>query len=289
MTRPEPSDVPRPASFSRSGLWFDVREGGPVAGPPAVLLHGFPQFSCCWDRLAPLLHERGLRTLAPDQRGYSAGARPSAIRAYRLGELVADLIALLDARDLPRVHLVGHDWGAAVVWAAAATHPERVTSVTALSVPPGRAFLRALTSSRQLLRSWYVAAFQLPALPERLLTIRAAAPLAAALIHTGQEPALARRDAAALADPVALGAALNWYRALPLARVGGPAAPMRVPALYVWGDHDPAVGRQAARLAAGAVAGPFRFVRLPGAGHWLPEAEPERVAVLVAEQVGQWE
>ncbi|MCX6472027.1 alpha/beta fold hydrolase, partial [Rhodococcus sp. (in: high G+C Gram-positive bacteria)] len=106
----------RLTSYSRSGLTFDVRDEGPADGPVVVLLHGFPQDSRSWDHLAPLLHARGFRTVAPDQRGYSPGARPKARWAYRGSELAADTVALIDALAVGKVHLVGHDWGAAVAW-----------------------------------------------------------------------------------------------------------------------------------------------------------------------------
>jgi alpha-beta hydrolase superfamily lysophospholipase len=84
-----------------------------------VLLHGFPQSTACWIRVAETLAAARYRMLAPDQRGYPAGARPAAVRAYRMPELVADVLALAEAA---RFHLVGHDWGGAVAWALAGRH-----------------------------------------------------------------------------------------------------------------------------------------------------------------------
>lgn len=104
----------RTTTFSRDGLTFDVTDTGPLGGEVVVLLHGFPTDRSSWDRVARRLHEVGLRTLAPDQRGYSPGASPSGLDAYRLDELVADVLALVDASGRERVHLVGHDWGGAL-------------------------------------------------------------------------------------------------------------------------------------------------------------------------------
>src|SRR4051794_39933297 len=120
--------------FARAGLTFDLRDGGPADGQPVVLLHGFPQDSTCWADVEPALHAAGLRTLAPDQRGYSPGARPPGRSAYRITEPAADVLALLDEAGLASAHIVGHDWGAAVAWALAGRHPERVRSLTVLSV-----------------------------------------------------------------------------------------------------------------------------------------------------------
>ncbi len=129
----------RITTFSRDGLRFDVTDEGPLGGDVVVLLHGFPTDRTSWDRVAARLHEAGLRTLAPDQRGYSPGARPSDRDAYRLDELVADVLALIDASGRERVHLVGHDWGGALAWLVAGNHPTRIASLTVLSTPaPGR-------------------------------------------------------------------------------------------------------------------------------------------------------
>src|SRR3954463_14957615 len=156
-------------SFRRGDLTFDVRDAGPADGTPVVLLHGFPQDSSSFDRLTPALHSAGLRTLAPDQRGYSPGARPSGRAAYRMRELTADVLALLDAAELGSAHVVGHDWGGIVGWALAAWHPERGRTLTAVSVPHPAAMARAFVTSDQALRSWYMGLFQLPVLPEQLL------------------------------------------------------------------------------------------------------------------------
>jgi pimeloyl-ACP methyl ester carboxylesterase len=68
--------------YRHDGLTFDIRDEGPLDGDPVVLLHGFPERSTCWRDVAPLLHAQGLRTYAPDQRGYSPGARPPRRRDY---------------------------------------------------------------------------------------------------------------------------------------------------------------------------------------------------------------
>ena len=153
--------------FSAGGLDFDARVEGDPAGETVVLLHGFPQRAAAWDAVWPPLVAAGYRVAMPDQRGYSPGARPAGRRAYRMEELVGDLAALLDALGVERAHLVGHDWGGAVAWAAAGTLPERLRTVTAVSTPHPRAFVAALATSRQALRARYFAFFQLPLVPER--------------------------------------------------------------------------------------------------------------------------
>src|SRR5688572_12214645 len=149
-------------SYRRDGLQFDVTDVGPRNGPAVVCLHGFPQDRTSYDVVAPILAEHGMRVLAPDQRGYSPGARPDGRAAYALRELVADVLALLDAAGIDSAHVVGHDWGGAVAWALAGRHPDRVRSVTALSTPHPGAMKGAALRSSQGLRSAYMAVFQLP-------------------------------------------------------------------------------------------------------------------------------
>jgi pimeloyl-ACP methyl ester carboxylesterase len=258
-------------TYQRSGLTFDVRDRGPAAGEPVLLLHGFPQDSSCWRLVEPLLHAAGLRTLAPDQRGYSPGARPRRRADYRGRELVGDVLALLDAAGLDSAHVVGHDWGGAVAWQLAGLHPARVRSLTVLSTPHPRALAAALRG-RQARKSLYMLFFQLPVIPELILSRR----LEAVLLRTGLPADFAHSSAARMAEPGALTAALNWYRAIPLGR-GEPQPHCGVRTSYLWGNQDPFLGRRAAELTAGYVRAPYRFIELPAA-HWLPETRPSQVA-----------
>lgn len=140
-------------SFTRAGLTFPVRDAGPADGPAVVLLHGFPQDGSAWDQVTSPLAGAGLRTLVPDQRGYPASATPRGRRAYGLDDLARDVLALLDAADVRRAHVVGHDWGGAVAWHLAARHTDRVTTATVLSTPHPAALLWSLPRSRQALNS----------------------------------------------------------------------------------------------------------------------------------------
>ncbi|MDT0307541.1 alpha/beta fold hydrolase [Streptomyces sp. DSM 44917] len=272
-------------TIDRDGLVFDVFENGPADGEPVVLLHGFPQHADSWDALTPLLTAQGYRVLAMNQRGYSPGARPRGRRAYRIEELVADVLALIDARGGGGpVHVVGHDWGAAVAWALTAAHPERVASLTALSVPHPAAFLTAMLTSVQALKSWYMFAFQLPWLPERLLLINPVR----SLIRTGLSPERARREAAWFPDAKSLRPALHWYRAMPLVNPRAARTPVRRPTLFVWSDGDVAISRQAAQRCARHVQGPYTFVTLPGVSHWIPDQAPTELATLLLPHLRRW-
>ena len=272
-------------SFTSGGFGFRVTDTSPAdgsgAGQVAVLLHGFPGDRHCWDRVAPALAAAGYRVLAPDQRGYSPGARPAARSAYTLSRLAGDVLALADAAKAERFHLAGHDWGAALAWYMAGHYPDRLISVAALSVPHPGAYMRALVSSSQAARSWYIAAFQLPVLPELALSRRGGQVMRAALGRAGLDPDSAARYAARAADPGAMRGPVNWYRAIPL-RLRERTGRIGIPTLFAWGDGDRFVSRAAAGLCGRYVSGPYRFEVLEGASHWLPEEAPERVGSMLA-------
>jgi pimeloyl-ACP methyl ester carboxylesterase len=271
-------------SFRRDGLTFDVRDSGPPDGEPVVLLHGFPQDSAAWDAVSPQLHQHGLRTLAPDQRGYSPMARPRGRKHYTLRETTADVLALLDAAGLESAHVVGHDWGGMVAWALGAWHPDRVRTLTALSVPHPMAMAKAMVTSDQALRSYYMAVFQLPLLPERLLLARGGRALRGMLRGGGLSREAATHYVARMQEPGALSAALGWYRAMPFQardRVGA----VRVPTLHVWSTGDAFLGRAGIEATAQFVDAPYRLEILDDVSHWIPELAADRVAVLITAHV----
>jgi pimeloyl-ACP methyl ester carboxylesterase len=270
-------------SFRRKGLRFDVTDGGPSDAPAIVLLHGWPGGGHTWDDVVTPLHHAGYRTIVPDQRGYSEGARPGGRASYVMAELVADVVALVDAGGLDRVHLVGHDWGGAVAWATAARHPERIASLTVLSTPHPRALAAALTRSDQLLRSSYVGFFQLPFVPERVLLAGGGAVLRSMLTGSGLDQRWAQAYVDAQREPGALRSSLAWYRAVPLS--GPPAGVVRVPTRYLWSSGDTALNRTAAELTVDHVAAPYRFEVVEAASHWLPEQLPFEVASAVLDHV----
>jgi pimeloyl-ACP methyl ester carboxylesterase len=272
--------------FANAGFTFEVTDtpaaDGPGAAQVALLLHGFPEDRRCWDGVTPRLAHAGYRVLAPDQRGYSPGARPAARRAYTLSQLAGDVLALADAAGAERFHLVGHDWGAALAWYMAARHPDRVISLAGLSVPHPDAFLRALVSSSQVFRSWYMVAFQMPGLPELAFSRRGGDVLRRALVRTGLDPASAERYAARAADRAAMRGPINWYRALPFG-VRERTPRVDVPTLFVWSDGDGFIARSGAARCGRYVDGPYRFEVLAGVSHWLPEEAPEQVAGLLVQ------
>ncbi len=270
--------------YAHDGLWFDVTDAGPGDGEVVVLLHGFPQRASSWRAVTDRLNAKGLRTLAPDQRGYSPGARPKGRANYTISKLVGDVVALIGRAGAP-VHLVGHDWGANVAWALASAHPELLRSLTALSVGHPRALVTAMRTLDQARRSWYIAGFQVPWLPERILSGRRGA---AALRSSGMDQRMLADYHRDIVADGALPGALNWYRGLCVpGRPGGFGGPVSVPTSYLWGSADTALGRRAADLTARYVTGEYRFVEADGASHWLPEQHPDLVADVVWRQVNQ--
>ena len=268
---------PEEIRFDRDGLRFRAIDSGPADGEAVVLLHGFPQRTSSWDEVVPHLHAAGLRTLVLDQRGYCETARPRGRRAYRLSELVSDVTALLDSAGLERAHVVGHDWGAAVAWGVAAAHPQRVRSLTAVSVPHPAAFLKAMVASDQLLRSWYIGFFQLPWLPEKVLTSSGRRP-ERALAGMGMTRPMIERFRREMVADGAIPGGLGWYRALPFASPKGSTARILVPTTFVWSDNDPALGRGGAERTAHYVDADYRFVEMNGVSHWIPDERPAELA-----------
>lgn len=278
-------------AFSNNGLRFDVSDSvsattQPDAAKPeagtVVLLHGFPQNRHSFDAVAARLGAAGYRTLAPDQRGYSPGARPRGRRHYTSDKLASDIIAMLDAAGVERTHVVGHDWGAMVAWTLAQRYPGRVLTATALSVPHPGAFRRAMTGT-QALRSIYMLAFQLPWLPEWALGKLAHRGLPGLPPELGG--GLGGDYVGQLEDRDTCRAMLNWYRAIPLTQPSATAQPVTVPSMLIWSDGDPYLGRRGAELTAHYVHAPYRLEILPGVHHWIPELAPQRTAELILEHI----
>lgn len=263
---------------------LDVQEwsaAGPERGT-VLALHGFPESPWEWESVADLVTRQGYRVVAPAQRGYSSGARPGEVDAYAIEELSADALAVLDHLGLESVHVLGHDWGASVAWWLAAHHPGRVTTLTAVSIPHLSAFAEAIESDAdQQARSAYFDLFRQEGKAEDVLLEGDAHRLRA--MFGGQVPDdLIDKHFTLVGKRAGLTAALNWYRAM--RRYDLPDVP--VPTTYLWGEEDPAVARSGAEATAARVTGEYRFVPLPGIGHWIPEQVPEVVAAEVLSRIG---
>ncbi|QDQ98206.1 alpha/beta fold hydrolase [Tomitella fengzijianii] len=290
--------------YEHAGMTFDVIDSAPDAPDPdapdpdasghalghapdlapVVLLHGFPQTAASWGAVTPQLNRAGYRTIAVNQRGYSPGARPRGRRAYRLELLMADVVALIERIGTGPVHLVGHDWGAAVAWMLAANRPDLVRTLTAVSVPHPGAFVRSMLSSTQAMHSYYMAMFQVPRLPEWVAR-RLPRVFDRMLRRTGMTDAMVERVRAEVIDAGALTGAINWYRAMPLTSPTMMNRPSRVPTTFVWSDGDVALTRRGAELTAEYVQADYRFEVLEDVSHWVPEEAPDALARFILERV----
>jgi pimeloyl-ACP methyl ester carboxylesterase len=270
--------------ITAGGFTFDARVAGPSGGRVVLLLHGFPESSRSWDAQLKALAEAGYRAVAFDQRGYSPGARPAGVEAYRIGELVADAVAVSDRLGVDRVDVVGHDWGGVVAWQMAGRHPERVRSLAVVSTPHPAAFRAALADGEgdQAQRSWYMTCFQTPEEPERVFLENDAAALRG--IYSGLPEDTVEEYVALFRQPGALTAAINWYRAAGR-DLTGETGPITMPTLYVWSTNDIALGREAAEATSGHVQGPYRFEVLEGVSHWIPEEVPDTLNSLLLEHL----
>jgi pimeloyl-ACP methyl ester carboxylesterase len=255
-----------------------VDTAGAASSPPVLLLHGFPQTRQMWREQLRALAAVGFHAVAPDQRGYSAGARPSDVAAYAAEMLIADALALMDTVDASRFHLVGHDWGGQLAWLIAGRHPDRVMTLTVLSRPHPAAFARAMTEDpEQANRSRHHKAFREA---EAIARLRADNfKLLRAAMDREVPSELLEEHFRTLGEPGALEAAVNWYRANAIAEMLIP--PVTVPTLYVWGTNDASVGRRAAELTREFVTGPYRFVAIEGGGHFIVNQFPARVSQLI--------
>jgi pimeloyl-ACP methyl ester carboxylesterase len=268
-------------------LTFDVRVDGPEDGRPVLLLHGFPQTSASWAAVSPLLNQAGLRTYAPDQLGYSPGARPGEVEAYSMQNLAQVTGDLMTALEIPVADVVGHDWGANVAWTLAAWHADRVRSLTAVSVPHPAAYTAAYRADpEQRERSGYIRLFWQAGKAEEVLLADDARRLRRMLAgsdgDTGVPAEAIDEYVAVLSAPGALTAALNWYRAMSSdTRVDA----VGVPTTYVWSDGDAAIGRTAAEACANYVTGDYRYVELAGITHWVPEQAPEQLAGAILDRI----
>ncbi|MET0467821.1 MAG: alpha/beta hydrolase [Aeromicrobium sp.] len=267
-------DITHPVTVGE--LTFDVRTSGPDDGDPVILLHGFPETSLSWTSVAARLADAGLRVIAFDQRGYSPGARPTDVAAYETGLLAGDVIGIADALGIGTFHLVGHDWGSAVAWLTAGRHPDRVRTLTAVSVPHLTAYNAGLRDDPdQQQKASYIGFMRTPGTAEDLLLADGARRLTA--IYGDDVPiALVVRYVAHLAEPGALTAALNWYRAMGPELAETPRT--QVPTTYVWGAHDQAIARGPAEACGDFVDADYRFVELGDTGHWVPEQAADSLA-----------
>ena len=257
-----------------AGVRIHVEVTGPDDGRPVLLLHGFPDSGRLWDRQASALAGAGHRVIVPDQRGYGRSDKPADVDSYGLVLLAADAVAVLDALDVQRAHLVGHDWGAAVAWVVASLSPDRVDHLAVLSVGHPASFGAAGFEQRE--KSWYMLLFQFEGIAEQWLRADDWANFRAWSRHPDADAVI--RD---LESDGSLTPGLNWYRANVHPRTlvePPPQLPLvQAPTLGVWSSGDVALTERQMTGSASHVAGSWRYERIDGPGHWMQLEAPDEV------------
>ncbi|HKW63952.1 MAG TPA: alpha/beta hydrolase [Candidatus Acidoferrum sp.] len=260
---------------------------GPREGPVVVLLHGFPEFWYGWRKQIEPLAASGFRVIVPDQRGYNLSSKPRGVASYALNELVSDVIAIADQLGQRKIFLAGHDWGAAVAWSTALLHPERIAKLAVLNVPHPSVMRRYVyTRLPQMLRSWYIFFFQIPWVPEALLSAFNFRVAAQALQGSSRPGTFSAEDLtqyrAAWSQTGALTAMINWYRAAVRCRTPLQNRTVRVPTRVLWGERDrflmTEMAHESLRYCTNGEL--FTFVE---ASHWLQHEEPEKVSQRLVE------
>jgi len=269
---------------TRSRLTFTTDVAGPASGDLVLLLHGFPESRHSWREALPALAAAGYRAVAPDQRGYSPGARPDPadLSNYAFDKLVADAIEIAAASgyDGKRFHLVGHDWGGQVSWGVANAHPVRLASLTVLSRPHPLSFRRALQKpdGDQKHRSRHHGKF-LDADTGRLLIEDNARRLREGLFGQDVSRGAIEDHVSILGNAAAIEAALAWYRSNK--GLAGDFGTIKVPTLYIWGDKDATVGPDAAHGTGEFVVAAYAMEVLPGVGHFVMDQAAARATELM--------
>jgi pimeloyl-ACP methyl ester carboxylesterase len=264
------------------GIELHAVLAGPEDGPLAVLLHGFPECWYSWRHQIPVLARAGYRVVAVDQRGYNLSDKPRGVRHYQVDLLAADIVTLIHSLGREAATLVAHDWGGLAAWRLAMDYPQVVDKLVILNAPHPVAMARALRrDGSQRLRSWYIFLFQLPWLPETVLTL---SPLGSA--RFAFQRTAVRRDAfsetdleilaAALAQPDAMRCMIDYYRAALRFRPARRASPVRAPTLVLWAEDDFALGKE---LTYGLERGvpDLTLHTIANCGHWVQNEAPVEV------------
>jgi pimeloyl-ACP methyl ester carboxylesterase len=271
-------------------LTFEVLEHG-EGDLLALCLHGFPSQAICWREQLPLLASLGYRAWAPSLRGYGWTSRPERVADYTIDKLLGDIAALIDASGARSVVLIGHDWGGLLAWFFAARRIRPLEKLIILNAPHPAIAAVAYRKWRQMRKAWYMLAFQVPWLPDFLLRFNQAWLLGRLMRFAAGGRKIFPADVldayrSAAAEPGAVTAMLNWYRALvrttsPPPEVSGRCPIIDTPTLVIWGEADVALDLACLDGLEDYVSD-LRVERLPGVSHWVQEEAPEAVNGLIA-------
>lgn len=261
-------------------------------GPLIVLLHGFPEFWYSWRFQLPFLAEHGYTAVAPDLRGYNDTDKPR--KGYDIQTLLRDIVSLIRSLGQEKAIIVGHDWGGALAWAFAMTYPTMTQKLIVLNAPHPRAFVRELRTAKQLAKSWYALFFQLPWLPEYILTAHHAQIVGRMLYESAIQksafpPDVLIRYQEAASKPRAITSGLNYYRAIFRSALlhgfqgtMGSHDHISTPTILIWGEQDIALGIELTQGLEQWVPN-IQIERIPDSGHWVQQEKPERVNEVMLE------
>ena len=255
-------------------------------GFPVLLLHGFPELWYSWRHQIPALAEAGFRAIAPDLRGYGESDKPQEIEAYDIHQLVGDLTGLLDALGIDKAVVVGHDWGAIILWQLALMHPERIERLIALNVPfMGRGPVSPLETFKAAPdgRFNYILHFQEEGVAERELEADLEGSLRRIMRSTaGSAAAITDADIAVFAEAFRKGGLpgpINFYRNFQRNWETTPelmGKQVTVPALMITAEKDPVLRPEMAQGMERWVPN-VRFHHIKDSGHWTQQEQPGEV------------
>ena len=265
-----------------NGMVFRARIYGAVNnGPGVIMLHGHPETSIMWETLATAAADRGYRVIAFDQRGYSPGARPKGVAPYLADNQISDVLAIADVMGFEQFHLVGHDWGAVIAWATTILHPERLKSLTTMSIPHPQTLTETMVDETPS----YIRLFSLPWVPEAALLFNDLAGYKKS--YSAQSDEEIAEYIEVFSEPGASTAALNWYRAIQdsISLIDTRDPYISIPTLFIYGDEEFWVTPEYLKQQRTLMTGHYQELELE-AGHWLMQPHPETIAIEVLDHIG---
>lgn len=266
-------------------IQLHVVMAGPEDGEPIILLHGFPEFWYGWKNQISFLAEQGYRVIVPDQRGYNLSDKPRGVKNYTLDTLAQDVINLATALNYEKINLVGHDWGGIVAWWVATMFPDKLKKLIIMNAPYPTIMTNQMLEGniRQWMKSWYIAFFQIPFLPETLVSLNDYEGMGRLLKESGNPDSFTDEDIIiyrrAWSQLGAMTSMMNWYRAIARNALENDIRITRrivTATLLLWGEKDKYLGTELAEASI-KICDEGELIFYPTATHWLQHDEAQSV------------
>ena len=249
-------------------------------GKLMLMLHGFPEFWYSW-RHQITEFSQDFHTVAVDLRGYNDSDKPAKLKAYAMSELIIDIKGVIEALGYPDCILVAHDWGGAIAWEFAYAYPQMVEKLIVMNMPHPAKFVVGLKTPQQLLKSWYVFAFQIPWFPEFFIQLNNYQAIADVFKNMAVDKnAFSEADLNAYrhaaAKPGALTAMINYYRCIFKSLFLGNDLRWKIldiPTLAIWGEADTAFGKELT-YGTEAYVKDWQIKYIPNCSHWVQQEQP---------------